>query len=230
MKPSLVVALVVVGCGSEHPSNPGGADAPVASDASTNPPADASSMVDAAPGAEMTCPGPGSPKSDGTGCGTERWDIKTGTDSQAPSIALVPVPNTIAALDALPAAGGGSAREAPTEQTVYELKDVVLTELKEESDSDYHLVISDGTHTMIAEIPYPSCATNSPWTCFMSRARSQIDAMYTVTSSPQYPSATITIRGVGFFDYLHGQNGVAPNAIELHPLLQICFGAGCTPS
>jgi hypothetical protein len=28
-------------------------------------------------------------------------------------------------------------------------------------------------------------------------------------------TATIT----GFFDYQHGQTGVAPNAIELHPVL-----------
>jgi hypothetical protein len=27
------------------------------------------------------------------------------------------------------------------------------------------------------------------------------------------------ITGVGFFDYQHGQTGVAPNAIELHPVI-----------
>jgi len=47
--------------------------------------------------------------------------------------------------------------------------------------------------------------------------------------SPQYPSATITVRGVGFLDFAHGQNGVVPNAIELHPVLEICFGHGCFP-
>jgi hypothetical protein len=30
-----------------------------------------------------------------------------------------------------------------------------------------------------------------------------------------------TIRGVGFFDFLHGQTGVAPNGIELHPVLRV---------
>jgi hypothetical protein len=180
-------------------------------------------------GQPMTCPGPGTPKHNGGSCGSERWNIKTGTDSQAASISLAPQPNTIAALVALPAAGGGTSRESPTETTVWELKNVVLTELKEESDSDYHLVISDGTHTMIAEVPYPACATNSAWTCFISRARSEVDAKYNVTTSPQYPSATITLRGVGFFDFRHSQNGVAPNAIELHPVLEICFGKDCVP-
>ena len=32
-------------------------------------------------------------------------------------------------------------------------------------------------------------------------------------------SGTATISGVGFFDFDHGQRGVAPNAIELHPVL-----------
>jgi hypothetical protein len=27
------------------------------------------------------------------------------------------------------------------------------------------------------------------------------------------------ITGVGFFDFYHGQRGVAPNDIELHPLI-----------
>lgn len=181
-------------------------------------------------GTPITCPGPGSPTKNGGSCGSERWNIKTGTDSQASTISLVPKPNTVTALAALPAAGGGSTRESPTETTLWELDDVTLTELKLESDSDYHLVISDGTHTMIAEIPCPSCAASSAWSCFISRARSEVDAKYTVTTSPQYPSATITLRGVGFFDYVHSQTGVAPNAIELHPVLQICFGKSCTPT
>jgi hypothetical protein len=28
------------------------------------------------------------------------------------------------------------------------------------------------------------------------------------------------VTGVAFFDYEHGQTGVAPNAIELHPVLR----------
>ena len=34
--------------------------------------------------------------------------------------------------------------------------------------------------------------------------------------------------GVGFFDRIHGQTGVAPNGIELHPV--VSFSArGCAP-
>jgi hypothetical protein len=35
-----------------------------------------------------------------------------------------------------------------------------------------------------------------------------------------------TIRGIGFFDFLHGQTGVAPNGIELHPVLRF-MDASC---
>ena len=42
-----------------------------------------------------------------------------------------------------------------------------------------------------------------------------------------YPSAAdftslqgaALVTGVGFFDFIHGQTGVAPNGIELHPVL-----------
>jgi hypothetical protein len=32
-------------------------------------------------------------------------------------------------------------------------------------------------------------------------------------------SGSATVTGVGFFDVIHGQTGVAPNGIELHPVL-----------
>ena len=33
-------------------------------------------------------------------------------------------------------------------------------------------------------------------------------------------AGSATLTGVGFFDIPHGQTGVAPNAIELHPVLK----------
>ena len=34
------------------------------------------------------------------------------------------------------------------------------------------------------------------------------------------------VTGVAFFDYDHGQSGVAPNAIELHPMLRFACLTG----
>jgi hypothetical protein len=36
-------------------------------------------------------------------------------------------------------------------------------------------------------------------------------------------SEQATLVGLGFFDFAHGQDGVAPNAIELHPVINIEF-------
>jgi hypothetical protein len=41
--------------------------------------------------------------------------------------------------------------------------------------------------------------------------------------------ATVSLVGVGFFDKPHRQTGHAPNAVELHPMVGICFGVGCVP-
>jgi hypothetical protein len=34
------------------------------------------------------------------------------------------------------------------------------------------------------------------------------------------------VTGVAFFDFLHGQTGVAPNGIELHPVLSVTCLSG----
>ena len=46
------------------------------------------------------------------------------------------------------------------------------------------------------------------------------------TSSFTQLHGTATITGVGFFDFKHGQTGVAPNAIELHPV--VGFSGACS--
>jgi hypothetical protein len=40
----------------------------------------------------------------------------------------------------------------------------------------------------------------------------------------------IQVTGVGFFDFRHGQSGVAPNAIELHPILGVKIGGASSTS
>ncbi|HZW50612.1 MAG TPA: hypothetical protein VFF05_02015, partial [Rudaea sp.] len=115
-------------------------------------------------------------------------------------------------------------RVAPYETTVWVL-DATLTEYKLENDSDYHLVIKDASgNTMIAEIPDPACVgSGSPFASDIQNARAQFDAKYTATTSFQTVSIPVQLIGMGMFDFLHGQTGVAPNGIELHPVLGIVF-------
>jgi hypothetical protein len=135
-------------------------------------------------------------------------------------------PTTIATLAALtaPSPIPANNRVQPTETTVW-LLNATLTQYKLESDSDYHLVLSDGSgHTMIVEIPAPSCVgSGSPLLSGIQNARSEFDAKFTATTSFQTANIPVQVKGVGMFDFLHGQTGVAPNGIELHAVLDIIF-------
>ncbi len=167
-------------------------------------------------------------------CGVERWSVKTGTDADAGLINLQSTTQTtIASLISLPAPTTLPAnnRIQPTETTVFQLQ-ATLTEYKLESDSDYHLILSDSTgNTMIAEIPSPACVgSSSVLLSDIQNARSEFDAQYTPTSSFQTANVPVTVTGIGFFDFLHGQSGVAPNGIELHAVLDIQFDSSGTPT
>jgi hypothetical protein len=158
-------------------------------------------------------------------CGIERWDVKTGTDPAAASVDQTVVhPTTIAQLDALQAPVNPTTRVAPVEDRVYQLT-ATLTAYKIESDSDYHLALADAAkRTMIAEIPAPNCISTGPFKSAVIQARHTFDAVLHATPSYQTANMKVVITGVGFFDRIHGQRGVAPNGIELHPVLAISLG------
>jgi hypothetical protein len=160
-------------------------------------------------------------------CGVERWSVKTGTDPDAGLVNLSSSTNTViptmtswTAPSPIPA----NNRVAPYETTQWVLN-ATLTQYKLETDSDYHLVLTDSSgNTMIAEIPSPACVgSGSPFLPGIQRSRSEFDAVYTPTGNFQPANVPVQIRGVGMFDFLHGQTGVAPNGIEVHPVLDIVF-------
>jgi hypothetical protein len=165
-------------------------------------------------------------------CGVERWSVKTGTDSMASSVNLSSyVSSTIYNFhqSTRPSSLPSNSRVAPRETTQYRLS-ATLTKYVRESDSDYHLVIKDSAgRTMIVELPAISCVgAGSPFGPGISHARNQFDARFTATTSFKTTSTPVTLKGVGFWDFLHGQTGVAPNGIEVHPVLDITFGTAAT--
>ena len=160
-------------------------------------------------------------------CGVERWTLKTGTDADATLVNLnSPTSTTIANLQSIPAPATlpDNNRVQPTETTLWTLN-ATLTKFVLAYDSDYHIVLMDSAgRTMIAEIPSPNCVgSNSPFAACISHARAQFDAMFTATTTFQTVNVPVQITGVGFFDYQEGQEGIAPNAIELHPIIDINF-------
>jgi hypothetical protein len=161
-------------------------------------------------------------------CGVERWSVKTGTDPQAPSVSLSTyVSSTIYNFhqSTRPASLPSNGRVSPRETTQYRLSGT-LTKYVREADSDYHLVIQDSSgRTMIIELPASNCVgAGSPFGPGISHARAQFDARFTATTSMKTTSTAVTVKGVGFWDFLHGQTGVAPNGIEVHPVLDIAIG------
>jgi hypothetical protein len=162
-----------------------------------------------------------------TACGVERWTVKTGMDAGARQVNQKAVVNTtIFHLRSLRAPGflPSTSRIRPVETTVWRVSGTLLR-VKEEQDSDFHLVIADsGGRTMITEIPAPACVSSSPFLPSERYVRSLFIADFHPSTSWQRPNVKITVKGVGYFDYLHGQSGVAPNGIELHPLLGFTVG------
>jgi hypothetical protein len=165
-------------------------------------------------------------------CGVERWSVKTGTDPDAGLVDLNnAVPTTIQALGALtppldPPGPPLNSRIAPAETTVYVIN-ALMTLYKKETDVDYHVVIQDETgHTMIVELPCACCVgPSSPFGAAIAAARAKFDARFTATDNFQTANVPVQVKGVGFFDFIHGQTGVAPNGIELHPVLELNFTA-----
>lgn len=180
---------------------------------------------------QFTCgsatPAPTASPTSSASCGVERWSVKTGTDLDAVAVNLSSVTTTnITDMRSWPAPASipSNNRVSPYETTQWVVYGT-LTKYKLEDDSDYHLVIADEAgNTFVAEIALPACVgPSSPFAAAIANARAQFDDRFTATTSFQTANIPVRLAGVGMFDFLHGQTGVAPNGIELHPVLDISF-------
>ena len=164
-------------------------------------------LVGAAAGARFANPSEARARfSPALACGAERWNVKTLADR--PALQTVRRA-TIARLAAVPAPRTLPATRLPFEHHVFGVNAAVVL-VRPESDSDLHVVLSDGRRTMIAEATAPACAPRAAAVRHLQIGR--VRQLVRVC-----PRATVT--GVAFFDFPHGQTGMAPNAIELHPIL-----------
>jgi hypothetical protein len=139
-------------------------------------------------------------------CGVERWTVKTLQDRPR----LLPArKTTIHFLITRPAPSHIPDTRLPFERHVYTVVAAVVL-VRPEDDSDLHVVLQQGGNHMISEAPSPSCDKHAtPYRRRQMRvARSHVRLC-----------ARARVTGVAFFDFDHGQTGVAPNAIELHPIL-----------
>lgn len=168
----------------------------------------------------------------GTDCGTERWRIKTLSDASAASVNFTPKKKTVSWLIKRkpPAYLPETKRISKIETQTFQVSGL-LEGYKKEDDGDFHLVLADpkdDSKTLIAEIPDKGCsgACTSAEAANFEAARNEFaQHVGNATSKFKEPAAPIpvVITGVGFFDFEHHQRGVAPNCVELHPVLKIEF-------
>ena len=169
-----------------------------------------------------------------TACGVKRWRVKTGTDSTVPEVDPLLIPTTVENLVgfSVPPVRPDSSRAGSVERTTFVI-DGTLTDYEMTDDSDYHLVVRGVSgRSMIVEIPHPACVgVESPYRSEITAARAAVDNAVATVRSFKSTSIPIRISGLGFFDDVHGQRGVAPNGVELHPVIAAAFmPAGSLPA
>jgi hypothetical protein len=176
----------------------------------------------------------------GTSCGVQRWHIKTLGDAYVNTINWTPQSVTVDQLRAAAVPTNYDQYNDTTRYAPWETKSVTvratLVGWKIETDHDYHIVIADLTHpsdTMIIEPPDPTCssACDGGFANYFSAVRTKLTNCF--GQPPTYftnvsSGIVVDVTGVPEFDAIHGQTGVAPNGIEIHPVLNLNFVSGTT--
>ncbi len=161
-------------------------------------------------------------------CGVERWPVKTLADSGA--IALehdAPRFAKIADLVKVPAPTRKELLASPAARFVAEKKQFFvyanLTGYKLEADGDFHLVLESDGHTMVAEIPSPECTDDAQLESTWASEREYVEAHWGKATAKfrHIPPVPIAVSGFFFYDFIHGQTGVAPNGAEIHPVMTL---------
>ena len=162
-------------------------------------------------------------------CGVERWAVKTLSDKRVNRVDFHPHDSSIGRLrkKVAPHVGSDTPRIDGVETTNYRVR-ARLIEFKREEDKDIHLVIgvpsspAEDDDRRVPRHHLPGCppiaeeGADGPGPPALVAACGQPSS-----SSFHQLQGTATVTGVGFFDILHGQTGVAPNGIELHPVLRL---------
>jgi hypothetical protein len=159
--------------------------------------------------------------------GVERWAVKVMTDASWKNFDSIPKFSSVTHLVGLttPSPSSSMPRYDAVEDSCYSVE-VTITEMRVESDSDWHLVITDGTsNTMIAECPCPNCTSvaASHYIGDFTAARNWIAANIGNVTNTSLSINHVWVTGQAFIDPPHGQSGAAPNNLELHSIIRISF-------
>lgn len=185
--------------------------------------------------------------------GNDRWPVKVGNDPSAGAVSMAPQLTTIAAMNQVqPGPLDQPDGRMNVEKAEYTVQGY-LGYFTHEADGDYHVVLTDGAggyasgkspgtgHSLVVEIPDPACfagakGTGSSASRFaqsISDVRTDFENVTQSMDGAKLPlnKIPVTVTGVAFFDFYHGQTGHAvvqmdqgqPKVIELHPVTAISF-------
>lgn len=169
----------------------------------------------------------------GEKCGVVRWPVKTLSDSTVTNVNFTPKRKTVRWLvnQTPPAKKPKDARVNGLEWMNFRVKGVLVGYKLSADDKDYHVVIKDlkTADTMIVEFKDPICSMvcSSEYLQDMTSARESFRTSPSVakkgkvTGTFKRPDKRVIVEviGIGFWDHIHGQIGVAKNGIELHPVI-----------
>lgn len=182
------------------------------------------------------------------GCGVERWPVKTLTDADVVQVdGQHPLERSVTQMRAL---NGGKTpfssrriamqyndKRLPAELHAYRIR-ALLTGWKQEADRDFHVVGADPTNpkaTMIFEPPDPDCPglRGDPWADDFGGVRAALVKCFGEPPKGKLRAlpgrVVVEFTAVGFYDIIHGQDGVAPNGIEGHPAVKVRIVSGTCP-
>jgi hypothetical protein len=156
-------------------------------------------------------------------CPVERGPVKEGADADRNRVGS-DLAATIAQLRARPKPSSypTNSRVTTSEFHIWSITGYI-TQYKQESDGDIHLVVKDSAgRSLIAEMPYSGCVpTSSRWRTQIASARTSFAHAYSVQTSWHYIHRLVDLHGVGYMDPPHDQTGAAPNGLELHPVIYL---------
>lgn len=174
--------------------------------------------------------GPTAPSrpSRGLACGVERWFVKTLSDTDASSVNLSNVTSmSIRDLNGF-AAHCSDLPERRSFAEEFRVFEVVgrITYVAHEDDRDYHIAIEDPSSpgaSVVAELADTVCAgaVVSPYLATLRTAEAMFETLRAGRSESSLVGTMVRVRGVGFYDFNHGQHGRSQNCIELHPIIAI---------
>lgn len=159
-------------------------------------------------------------------CGVERWSIKSLSDADTVQINFSNIiPTTVHDQINIERPAGKIVKRDETEMTVLSM-DCYILGFKKEKDKDFHIIVKDvnSEESMVIEIISSECSDVQKTSRFEQIKQVQewfpenIGVPHNKFKMLDEPKL-VTITGVGFWDFLHGQKGMAANGREIHPVL-----------